>query len=108
VVGGVAAGSVSVFPGSANGISSGIRLTQSNVSGMGNEAGDQFGAALAAGDFNKDGYADLAVGIPGEKLGDAPKAGAIAVFLGKAAGLTTGTGFGQGTGGGANETNDAF
>lgn len=108
VVGGVAAGSVSIFPGSANGIGGGIRLTQSNVSGMGSEAGDQFGAALAAGDFNKDGYADLAVGMPGEKLGNANKAGAIAVFPGKAAGLTTGSGFGQDTGGGANETNDAF
>src|SRR6187455_1766317 len=28
------------------------------------ESGDRFGAALAAGDFNGDGFADLAVGAP--------------------------------------------
>ncbi len=30
------------------------------------EPGDEFGRALAAGDFNGDGYDDLAVGVPGE------------------------------------------
>src|SRR5262245_23710968 len=32
------------------------------------EAGDAFGAALAAGDFNADGYSDLAIGIPGDDV----------------------------------------
>ena len=40
------------------------------------EAGDRFGAALAAGDFNKDGYDDLAIGVPGEDGG----AGAVAIL----------------------------
>jgi hypothetical protein len=30
------------------------------------DADDEFGAALAAGDFDADGYADVAIGIPGE------------------------------------------
>jgi FG-GAP repeat len=32
------------------------------------EAGDHFGAALAAGDMNGDGFDDLAIGVPGEDL----------------------------------------
>ena len=32
------------------------------------EAGDAFGSALAAGDFNGDGYSDLAIGIPGDDV----------------------------------------
>jgi hypothetical protein len=106
-VGGVAAGAVYVFSGSAGGVSVGSRLTQTNVS-TGNEAGDRFGAALAAGDFNKDGFADLAVGIPGEAVGSATKAGAIAVFAGKAGGLSTGTWLDQTTGGGSSEASDGF
>ncbi|MEP6922375.1 MAG: FG-GAP repeat protein [bacterium] len=33
----------------------------------GAEAGDKFGSALAAGDFNGDGCSDLAIGVPGEE-----------------------------------------
>lgn len=45
------------------------------------EAGDVFGFAFAAGDFDKDGYDDLAVGHPGEgfSLGDE---GAVTVLMG--------------------------
>jgi hypothetical protein len=106
-VSGAAAGSVTVFAGSAAGIGTGKRLTQTNI-GAGNEAGDRFGAALAVGDFNKDGYADLAVGTPGEAVGTAAKSGAIAVFAGSASGLASGKYFDQTVGGGADEANDAF
>ncbi|GHJ50471.1 hypothetical protein Cs7R123_78130 [Catellatospora sp. TT07R-123] len=52
--------------------------------------GDYFGAALAIGDATGDGYADLAVGAPGED-GDDPRigTGAITLLKGSAAGLTT-------------------
>ena len=51
------------------------------------EAGDQFGGALAAGDWNGDHYADLAVGVPFEDLDGVSNAGAVHIFVGSAAGL---------------------
>src|SRR5262249_57659841 len=39
-------------------------------------------------DFNDDGFADLAVGVPGESVGSATEAGAVNVLYGRAAGLT--------------------
>ena len=51
------------------------------------EAGDFFGESLASGDFNGDGYTDLAVGIPGEAIGTIDDAGAIQVFFGSSTGI---------------------
>jgi disulfide bond formation protein DsbB len=49
---------------------------------------DRFGAALASGDYNGDGRADLAIGAPGENT----SSGVVHVLYGSAAGLTaTGT-----------------
>lgn len=45
-----------------------------------NDAGDRFGASLAAGDFDHDGVTDLAIGAPGEAT-TATNAGAGAVFF---------------------------
>jgi streptogramin lyase len=39
------------------------------------------------GDFNGDGYADLAVGVPGENIGTATDTGAVNVLYGSATGL---------------------
>ena len=54
---------------------------------------DHFGEALAAGDFNGDGFADLAVGAPGEDL-ESPAfiqdAGAVTIYYGSAGGLIGG------------------
>jgi hypothetical protein len=52
------------------------------------ETSDRFGAALAAGDFDGDGFDDLAVGVLGESLGARNGAGAVNVIQGSAAGLT--------------------
>lgn len=46
------------------------------------EAGDHFGAALAALDANCDGYTDLAVGIPDEDLGGVADTGQVSILFG--------------------------
>jgi len=106
-VGGVRAGAVYVFPGSATGVGTGIRLTQSNA-GAANETGDEFGAALAASDFNRDGRTDLVVGAPGETIGTAAGSGAIVVFAGSASGLTPGSVKDQADSAASNEAGDRF
>jgi hypothetical protein len=102
----VAAGAVNVLMGSSGGLTGGPLFTQSNP-----EPGDQFGAALAAGDFDDDGVFDLAVGAPGEDIGATGNAGAVTVLYGSPAGLT-GAGsqilFQGGGAGGTAETGDAF
>ncbi|MER6917259.1 FG-GAP repeat protein [Streptomyces sp. NPDC000594] len=52
---------------------------------------DSFGEELAKGDFNRDGYGDLAVGAPNEKVGKEKSAGGVHVLRGGKKGLT-GTG----------------
>jgi hypothetical protein len=51
------------------------------------QTGDQFGLAVTVGDFNGDGYADLASGIPGQDLGAALNAGSVSIIYGSATGL---------------------
>ena len=53
------------------------------------EAGDQFGRAVAGGDFDRDGYADLAIGVPGEDDGSRRDAGTVIILSGSDNGLTT-------------------
>src|SRR5687767_9170258 len=62
------------------------QILQSDLSGL-VEAGDAFGGSLAAGDFDGDGYDDLAIGVPTEDVGSAVDAGAMVVVYGTAAGL---------------------
>lgn len=49
------------------------------------EADDNFGAALAVGQFNGDDRPDLAIGAPGETINGAADAGAVIVLYGTAA-----------------------
>lgn len=56
------------------------------------EAGDGFGNALAAGDFDNDGYDDLAIGALGEAVGTIGDAGAVMIEYGTAAGITSARG----------------
>lgn len=52
------------------------------------EEGDVFGRAVATGDFNGDGFDDLAIGVPFEGLGSIGFAGAAHIVYGTAAGLS--------------------
>jgi hypothetical protein len=47
------------------------------------------GAAATPGDFNGDGFGDLAVGAPGEDVNGVFRAGAVYVLFGSSTGLTT-------------------
>ncbi|AKN70833.1 integrin-like protein [Streptomyces sp. PBH53] len=86
------AGAVVVLRGGATGPTTSYRLTQS-TSGVATAAGphDRFGYALSAGDTNRDGYPDLAVGVPEEEAGAVESAGGVHVLRGGRSGLT-GTG----------------
>ena len=61
-------------------------FTQNDVGGEAAESGDRFGAALAVGDFDDDGFADLAVGAPGEDAGSTADAGTVNVLYGSSSG----------------------
>ncbi|MFJ9904405.1 FG-GAP and VCBS repeat-containing protein [Streptomyces sp. NPDC101152] len=85
------AGQIVALYGSVTGISSAKRSTISqNTPGVPGtaEAGDEFGADLVYADFNGDGYDDLAVSSPNEKLGTDVNAGSLAILLGSRSGLT--------------------
>jgi hypothetical protein len=83
----VDAGGVQVMYGSASGLTAvGNKIW--NQEGAA-ETGDQYGEAVAAGDFDNDGYDDLAVGIPSEDLGSVANTGAVDIYYGSASGLTT-------------------
>lgn len=85
------AGAVNVLYGSGAGLSAaGDQLWHQDSTDIANkaEASDQFGLSVGAGDFNGDGFADLAVGIPYEDLDKGADAGAVDVIYGSVAGLT--------------------
>ena len=53
------------------------------------ESDDRFGSALATGDFNGDGYDDVAIGVPGEDIGSRRDAGLVMIMHGQSTGLGT-------------------
>jgi hypothetical protein len=74
-----AAGIVSLYHGSATGLELRTTLTPPSTA-----KDDDFGGALAVGDFNGDGFDDLAVGSPSYQS----DAGQVRVFKGSANGIT--------------------
>lgn len=85
------AGAVHIFYGSSGGPkTAGDQLWHQSVSGVRGSCGtgDEFGKALAPGDFNNDGFMDLAIGVPGETVSGAAGAGAVNVLYGSSQGLT--------------------
>lgn len=60
-------------------------LWQGGVSSVDDpEDGDRFGEALTVGDFDQDGFDDLAVGAPGEDIDGVSNAGAVEIRYGDA------------------------
>lgn len=78
------AGSVTMLPGSSIGLTATDILLHENVINMPGIAdfGDQFGGSLAAGDFDGDGDADLAIGLVGQEYPGAAWAGMVFVLEG--------------------------
>jgi len=109
------AGAVNVLYGAPSGLSvvgNQIWFQDSvGISGA-SEVSDWFGDEVATGDFDNDGYDDLAIGVPFEDTSGAPNAGAVNVLYGSPSGLTADRDqvWYQDTPGvaGASETNDYF
>jgi hypothetical protein len=80
-----AAGMIVILPGGSGGLAPdsayGIDQDTSGIDGA-SESSDRFGYSLATGDFDGDGFADLAIGVPGED-----EVGAVQILFGSAAGL---------------------
>ncbi len=89
----VNAGAVDILYGSSGGLDRRVSndLWHQDRTGMedGPEEGDLFGIALAAGDFDKDKYVDLAVGIRNEDVGTIVDTGAVHTLYGSASGIST-------------------
>ncbi len=83
-------GAVHVLYGSADGLRAhNAQLFSQRTEGIPNvaENGDFFGATLTSGDFDGDGFDDLAIGVPFEKLDGVEAAGVAHVLYGSPAGL---------------------
>jgi hypothetical protein len=96
---GLNAGSVSVLNRiSRQGIAQEQSITQSFIGSKRSqftgvtEAGDEFGFAVASGDFNADGFDDLAIGVPGQSIGGVNFVGEVDVLYGSGGAAAPATG----------------
>lgn len=82
------AGSVNVLYGSPHGLTADRDQLWSldRLSGT-PRFDDDFGKSLAAADFDRDGYVDLAIGVPGKAVGGTALAGIVEVLRGGPGGL---------------------
>ena len=90
-LGGSIGGAVTVLYGTPSGLSAAGRdywRQSGEILGVEKDR-DNFGKALASGDFNKDGFADLAIGVPGDDYSGVAGSGAVNVLYGSSGGLTT-------------------
>jgi hypothetical protein len=89
---GTAEGAASVLSGTNGGLTAtdSQYLNQFNTGGGESpESYDEFGKALAAGDFDGDGFVDLAIGVPGESIAGENNVGAVHVLYGTADGYSS-------------------
>lgn len=85
------AGNVQILYGTVLGLTDvGDQIFHQDTAGVSDsaEASDAYGTALASGDFDCDGYADLAIGAPGESIGTTSHAGAINILFGDRSGIS--------------------
>lgn len=85
-------GSVHVIYGSSSGLTAtGDQIWHQDVTGIegASEVDDYLGDAVEMGDFNCDGYADIAIGVPREAIGSVAGAGAVNVLYGSSTGVST-------------------
>ncbi|MFI2505509.1 FG-GAP-like repeat-containing protein [Streptomyces sp. NPDC018972] len=112
-------GRIAMVLGTSTGFTTtGMRTLHQDTSGVpgGNESGDALGTSVSVGDYNRDGYADVLAGAPGEDLtrsGSSRKdAGQVLLFRGGSSGLTGSGAMGvsQDTSGisGSTESGDRF
>jgi hypothetical protein len=81
-------GVVYVFLGSKLGLrSGGVQLITQGILDRISQSGNNFGSALAVGDFNNDHFADLAIGTPNRMVNGLTNVGAVNIVYGRPLGL---------------------
>lgn len=93
-VSGKSGGAVSILYGSKSGAGAAkIQTVTQDSAGVPGaaEKNDYFGGMSIAGDFDGDGYADLAVGSSGEDVGSDVDGGSVTILWGASGGLSGGT-----------------